>query len=136
MDRNHTIIEVDSRDVKFNETFADVRDRKGRLVRRGVVLPPDLHTLPEPETPEPDSANSNSQDGIIAPRNLAKATTISNRYQALSEPESSHQDDAQTPQAEPNKGVDPIASKNRPNFKPTRTGSMSLKAHQQAKVTA
>jgi hypothetical protein len=40
-----------------------------------------------------------------------KTITTSNRYQALSEPESSHQDDAQT--EEPNKGTDPILKINK-----------------------
>jgi hypothetical protein len=35
VDRHNTIVEVDSRDAMFNETFNDVRDRKGHLVRGG-----------------------------------------------------------------------------------------------------
>jgi hypothetical protein len=33
--RHNAIVEVDSRDAMFNETFRDIRDRKGRLVRGG-----------------------------------------------------------------------------------------------------
>ena len=40
--RNHSLKEVDSKDVLFNETFHDVRNPKGKLVDRGASLPPDL----------------------------------------------------------------------------------------------
>jgi hypothetical protein len=33
---NGYIFRVDSRDAMFNETFTDIRDRKGRLVRGGL----------------------------------------------------------------------------------------------------
>jgi hypothetical protein len=95
VDRNHTIVEVDSKDVKFNETFSDIRDHKGRLIRRGVVLPPDLHTTREPDATEPESAESDlpSQDGIIATTKRSPIPT-SNRYQALSDPVDSSLDDS------------------------------------------
>jgi hypothetical protein len=86
VDRNHTIVEVDSKDVRFNETFSDVRDRQGRLIRRGAVLPPDLHTTQELEPKDPESTESDlpAQDGTIAPKQLLPVPT-SNRYQALSD---------------------------------------------------
>ena len=93
VDRNHTIVEVDSKDVKFNETFSDIRDRKGRLIRRGVVLPPDLHTTQEPIEPESAESDLPSQDGIIAPTKRSPILT-SNRYQALSDPVDSSPDDS------------------------------------------
>jgi hypothetical protein len=40
---------VDSKDVKFNETFSDCRDKKGKIIEGGRVLDPDLLNLP-PET--------------------------------------------------------------------------------------
>ena len=45
--RNKRIVEVDSADVKFNETFSDCRDRKGRIIKGGRVLDPDLFNIPE-----------------------------------------------------------------------------------------
>ncbi len=83
VDRHNTIVEVDSRDAMFNETFTDIRDRKGRLVRGGVVLPPDLHISPESEFDMP------SQDGIIASPALAKPVSLSNRFEPLSDSSSS-----------------------------------------------
>ncbi len=90
VDRNHTIVEVDSKDVKFNETFSDVRNRKGHLIRRGTVLSPDLHTTQESDEIEPESTESDlpSQDGIIA-KNKRSPIPTSNRYQALSDPDDS-----------------------------------------------
>jgi hypothetical protein len=81
--KKNTIVEVDSRDAMFNETFTDIRDRKGRLVRRGVVLPPDLHILPESEFDGP------SQDGIIASPASANPVPLSDRFEPLSDSSSS-----------------------------------------------
>ena len=39
--------EIDSKDVKFNETFSDCRDRKGKIIKGGRVLDPDLINVPE-----------------------------------------------------------------------------------------
>ena len=47
-------VEVDSADVKFNETFSDCRDKKGKIIEGGRVLDPDLHNLP----PEPVETTS------------------------------------------------------------------------------
>jgi hypothetical protein len=46
--RTNKIVEVDSADVKFNETFSDCRDRQGKIVKGGRVIDPDLVDLPEP----------------------------------------------------------------------------------------
>jgi hypothetical protein len=40
--RNNTVVEIDSKDVKFNETFSDCMDRRGKLIKGGRVLDPDL----------------------------------------------------------------------------------------------
>jgi hypothetical protein len=40
--RTNTTVEVDSADVKFNETFSDCMDRKGRTIKGGRTLQPDL----------------------------------------------------------------------------------------------
>ncbi len=40
--RTNTTVEVDSADVKFNETFSDCMDRKGRTIKGGRILQPDL----------------------------------------------------------------------------------------------
>ncbi len=80
VDRHNTIVEVDSRDAMFNETFNDVCDRKGHLVRAGVVLPSDLHTTPESDEEPP------SHDGIIAPPASTRPIPLSNRFEILSDP--------------------------------------------------
>jgi hypothetical protein len=40
--RLNQTVEVDSADVKFNETFSDCMDRKGRKIKGGRVLDPNL----------------------------------------------------------------------------------------------
>jgi transposase InsO family protein len=50
--RINKIVEVDSADVKFNETFSDCRDRQGKLIEGGRVLDPDLINLPDPVNKE------------------------------------------------------------------------------------
>ncbi len=53
--RTNQIVEIDSADVKFNETFSDCRDRQEKLVKGGRVLDPNLINSPEPEDKEPES---------------------------------------------------------------------------------
>jgi hypothetical protein len=96
VDRYNTIVEVDSTDALFNETFSNVRDRKGRLIHRGVVLPPDLHTTQESESDLP------SQDGIIAHPSVTPAISISNRYQALQYSNDESPDDESPEEENPN----------------------------------
>jgi hypothetical protein len=124
VDRHNTTVEVDSRDAMFNETFKDVRNRKGHLVRGGVVLPPDLHTTQESEEESP------SQDGVIAPSASARPIPLSNRFEPLSDSLSSGPKQI-TPQAKdpkpviapatttadappPHKNIPPTHSKNTP----------------------
>ena len=45
--RENRVVEIDSKDVKFNETFSDCMDRKGRKIKGGKVLDPDLFNEPE-----------------------------------------------------------------------------------------
>ena len=45
--RTRQIVETDSADVKFNETFSDCRDKKGKIIKGGRVLDPDLINVPE-----------------------------------------------------------------------------------------
>jgi hypothetical protein len=45
--RTNRVVEVDSRDAKFNETFSDCMDRQGRQIKGGKVLDPDLFNEPE-----------------------------------------------------------------------------------------
>ena len=45
--RENRVVEIDSKDVKFNETFSDCMDRKGRKIKGGKVLDPDLFDEPE-----------------------------------------------------------------------------------------
>ena len=40
--RTNNVVEIDSKDVKFNETFSDCMDKKGRSIKGGRVLEPDL----------------------------------------------------------------------------------------------
>jgi hypothetical protein len=46
VNRTNRIVEVDSKDVKFNETFSDIIDRKGKVIKGGRVLDPDLFKSP------------------------------------------------------------------------------------------
>ena len=48
--RTKQYVEVDSADAKFNETFSDCRDKKGKIVKNGRVLDPDLIDVPDLET--------------------------------------------------------------------------------------
>ncbi len=45
VERTKQFVEVDSADVKFNETFSDCRDKKGKLIKGGRVLDPDLFNV-------------------------------------------------------------------------------------------
>jgi hypothetical protein len=47
--RTKQFVEVDSADVKFNETFSDCRDRKGKIIKGGRVLDPELFNVPDME---------------------------------------------------------------------------------------
>jgi transposase InsO family protein len=49
IERTKSFVEVDSADVKFNETFSDCRDRKGKIIKGGRVLDPELFNVPEME---------------------------------------------------------------------------------------
>ncbi len=40
---------MDSADAKFNETFSDCMDRKGKIIKGGRVLDPDLYNVPDME---------------------------------------------------------------------------------------
>jgi hypothetical protein len=78
--RSNKIIEVDSKDVKFNETFSDCIDRHGKMIKGGGVLNPDLMETtnthqqneikekPDNETehkiPEDESESENEQEEI------------------------------------------------------------------------
>ena len=73
--RTRSIVEIDSKDVLFNETFSDCRDRQGKIIPNGAVLQPDLHD-------EPQMENSVPTDGIIASR-ISLPLSVSNRFAAL-----------------------------------------------------
>ena len=42
--RSNKTVEVDSKDVKFNETFSDCIDRHGKMIKGGRILNPDQST--------------------------------------------------------------------------------------------
>ncbi len=68
--RTKTVLEVDSKDVLFNETFSDCRDRHGKIVPNGAVLQPDLNDAS-------DFDSSYIQDGIAAhPRYAISSNSI------------------------------------------------------------
>jgi transposase InsO family protein len=46
--RTKETVDIDSADVKFNETFSDCRDRQGKIIKGGRVLDPDLTIEPKP----------------------------------------------------------------------------------------
>jgi hypothetical protein len=58
--RSNTLQEIDSKDVLFNETFSDCRDRQGKIIARGTVIPPDLT-----DEPHPPADSADYQDGIV-----------------------------------------------------------------------
>jgi hypothetical protein len=78
VNRNGTTAEVDSKDVLFNETFSDIRDTRGKIIRQGRTLDPDLR--------QDNDDQYDYQDGIIANPPKLKQVTISNRYSALADP--------------------------------------------------
>ncbi len=49
IERTRQFVEVDSADAKFNETFSDCRDRRGKIIKGGRILDPDLYNVPEME---------------------------------------------------------------------------------------
>jgi hypothetical protein len=76
--RTKTILEVDSKDVLFNETFSDCRDRHGKIVPNGAVLQPDLHEAS-------DFDSSYVQDGIAAHPRYAIASNSINPFAPLAD---------------------------------------------------
>jgi hypothetical protein len=46
------LVETDSADVKLNETFSDCRDKKGKIIKGGRVLDPDLINVPKATDPD------------------------------------------------------------------------------------
>jgi hypothetical protein len=49
IERTRQFVEVDSADAKFNETFSDCMDKKGKIIKGGRVLDPDLYNVPDME---------------------------------------------------------------------------------------
>jgi transposase InsO family protein len=47
--RTGQFVEVDSSDAMFNETFSDCRDRRGKIIKGGRILDPDLYNVPDME---------------------------------------------------------------------------------------
>ncbi len=87
--RTRTLVEVDSKDVLFNETFSDCRDRRGRIIPNGAAMRPDLHADPPSSTEQadPDFDSLPTTDGVIAaPQISPPAPAMSNRYDILSDP--------------------------------------------------
>jgi transposase InsO family protein len=63
--RINKVVEIDSKDVKFNETFSDCMDRKGKLIKGGRVLDPDLLEIelaPRKENNSSKINNDHEQD--------------------------------------------------------------------------
>ncbi len=69
VNRNGQTVEIDSKDVLFNETFTDIRDTKGKIIRQGRT-----------------EHHYEYQDGIFASPSSSKQITISNRYSAIADP--------------------------------------------------
>ena len=89
VNRNGQTVEVDSKDVLFNETFTDIRDTKGKIIRQGRTLNPDLCDETE--------HHYEYQDGIIASPSSSKQITISNRYSAIADPANTSTPTSQAP---------------------------------------
>jgi hypothetical protein len=75
--RNITLTEVDSKDVLFDETFHDVRDRHGKIVEHGTALTPDLV--------ETQGDKYVHVDGHIKMPNKLPQLPVSNRFEALTD---------------------------------------------------
>ncbi len=74
---NNTLTEVDSKDVLFNKTFHDVRDRQGKIVEHGTALTPDLA-----ETHDDKYIHV---DGHFQMSNKLLPLPVSNRFNALTD---------------------------------------------------
>ena len=74
--RTGQFVEVDSADAKFNETFSDCRDRKGKIIKGGKSLDPDLFNVPDMEADilkamkswkaKDDEDSANSENGEVS----------------------------------------------------------------------
>ncbi len=91
--QSRSMIEVDSKDVLFNETFSDCRDQKGRIIPHGAAIRPDLHA-------DPDFDSLPTTDGVIAPPQHNVPIPTSNRYESLSDPTDSPMDTANSDTAD------------------------------------
>ncbi len=116
--RSKSLLEIDSKDVLFNEMFSDCRDRQGRIIARGAVVPPDLTDEPHPPTYQP----ADYQDGIVRNTISLPPATISNPFGCLYDPhdtpdESTDPDDASPSPPAPT-DVSPPAPHQLPSAKP------------------
>ncbi len=61
--KSNTLVEIDSKDAKFNETFAEIRDRKGKLVTASYIEP-DLRNDTDKDNNDEKGSSGNDDDGI------------------------------------------------------------------------
>jgi transposase InsO family protein len=69
VERTNQIVEIDSADVKFNETFSDCRDRKGKIIKGGRVLDPDLINVPEATEPNKENETTTNEKSRFTENN-------------------------------------------------------------------
>ena len=119
--RTKIILEVDSKDVLFNETFSDCRDRLGKIVRNGVVFQPDLRE-------ESDFDSSQIQDGIIAPQRFAIAGSFTNRFDSLADNDAPEPETDESSPAVDDNGENLDSQKEAPDETPTIVHSTPAKA--------
>ncbi len=98
--RTRSFVEIDSKDVLFNETFSDCRDRKGRIIPHGVILKPDLHD-------DSDFDTLPSKDGIVSPPPSKDPIPVSNRFETLSDPDDPSNDAPEVNTIEPSQAPTP-----------------------------
>jgi transposase InsO family protein len=68
--RTRQIVETDSADVKFNETFSDCRDKKGKIIKGGRVLDPDLINVPEAIDPSTENKTAEEETSRFSSSNF------------------------------------------------------------------
>jgi hypothetical protein len=78
--RLNTLATIDSKDVLFNETFSDCRDRQGKIIARGAVIQPDLH-----DEPHPFVDTGHHRDGIIRDTSSISPLPLTNKFSALAD---------------------------------------------------
>jgi transposase InsO family protein len=131
--RNKKIVEVDSADVKFNETFSDCRDRKGRIIEGGRVLDPELFNIPEPETETVKPAEQNHDEiSRFTQKNYYKVIESDDELEIESNPDNSENNEIEININDSEEEFE-IEKKNRTKRK---TNGKKTKSNEKIKITS